>query len=135
MSGNLYDVDGLDAVEAALKRLEKPDTAVIRKRIARTAKDAVERRIATGKRDLNMLRWAPWSPAYAATRGTQHSLLVDTGDLLQSMEIKDIGEETNMGTDIDYAAKNNVERPFMGLDKRDESLVDRQITAWIEKML
>ena len=131
----MFESEGFDAVEAALKRLENPDTGAISKRVARTSKDAVERRIATGKKDLNMLRWAPWSPRYAATRGSQHSLLVDTGDLLHSMEIKSIGEETHMGTDIEYAEKNNNERTFMGLDKNDESLVDRQITAWIEKML
>lgn len=135
MSGSLFEVDGLDAVQIALKRLEALPTAGIRKKVARTSKDAVERRIETGKRDLNRLRWAPWSPRYAATRGTQHSLLIDTGDLLASMEIKDIGDETHMGTNIEYAEKNNIERTFMGLDKQDESLVNRQITAWIEGIL
>jgi phage gpG-like protein len=132
----LFEGEGFDAVEIALKRLIDPSTASLRQQIARTSKDAVERRIETGKHDLNMLRWAPWSPRYAATRGTQHSLLVDTGDLLHSMEIKDAGlDETQMGTNIPYAEKNNNERTYMGLDKKDEGLVDRQIAAWIERVL
>lgn len=135
MAGVEVDVLGTDVILAAVNGLGELKADVLERRVAVLNQEQVETRIFTGKRDLNNLPWAPWSRAYAATRSAEHSLLIDTGALSESMNIAKVGNATLMGTDISYARKNDIERPFMGLSSNDKEGVKDEITAWVEESM
>ncbi len=61
-------------------------------------------RLADGKRGPDGEAWAPWSPAYAATRSGQHSLLTGGGDLRDSIANHSRGLEAVAGTNLVYGA-------------------------------
>ena len=67
-------------------------------------------------------RWKDWSAGYAATRGPQHSLNINTEDTLKSLSDSAVvpgdGGYT-YGPDTPHAAKANAERPFMGVGAGD----------------
>lgn len=135
MAGVEVDVLGTDVILAAVNGLGELKADVLEWRVAVKTQEQVETRIFTGKRDLNNLPWAPWSKAYAATRSAEHSLLIDTGALSESMNIAKVGNATLMGTNIPYAKKNDIERPFMGLSSDDKKGVKDVITAWVEEAM
>ena len=124
-------IDDFEGLARQLREFLSYDIRVAQRRVADTIKGQVERRIATEKRDPNGLPWAPWSPGYARTRGSQHSLLVDTGDLLDSFVVVSEGSEVHMGTEIEYAPKNDKERPFMGLSTDNKSELTAMLLAWM----
>lgn len=128
-------VTGLDAVTAALKRLSSIKTQDALRVVGSKIQEQVERRIETEKKAPNGLRWAPWTRAYAETRGTQHSLLIDTGDLLGSFRTINVGNEVQMGTEITYARKNDREREFMGLSEDNKREVRDVIEEWLREQL
>lgn len=128
-------VTGLDAVQAALKRIGSIKTQTALRIVAMTIQEQVERRIETEKRAPNGLRWAPWSRAYAKTRGPEHSLLIDTGRLSESFEIANVGSEVHMGTDVEYARKNDREREFMGLSAANKLEIRDVVEDWLREQL
>lgn len=76
------------------------------------------------KTDPEGIRWKKWSKQYAATRGSGHSLLEDSGDLERGIESRIAGERLTIGVlGADYAAAVQRTRPFMGLGPREERLV------------
>lgn len=130
----VLDIDGIDPTVLAMEKMANMDVKQLQHRVAVTSQSAVEARILTEKRSPNGLRWAPWSSAYASTRRSGHSLLIDTGDLSESMEISQSGLITDMGTSVKYAKKNDTEREFMGLSAGDEANVERAIHEWMEEV-
>lgn len=128
-------VTGLDAVQAALKRIGRIKTRSALRVVGLQIQEQVERRIETEKRAPNGLRWAPWSPGYAKTRGPQHSLLVDTGRLLDSFRTVNAGAEVQMGTDVEYARKNDREREFMGLSEDNKREIRDVVEDWLREQL
>lgn len=128
-------VTGLNAVQAALKRLQRITPRPVMRAVALQIQEQVERRIESEKRAPNGLRWAPWSRGYARTRRPEHSLLIDTGRLLESFRTINVGSEVQMGTDVEYARKNDKEREFMGLSESNKREVRDVIDEWLRERL
>lgn len=97
------------------------------------------------KRGPDGSAWADWSPEYAATRGDHHSLLVGENDLLTSIQSYATGTEAIVGSNLIYAAiqnlggeevgKNIPAREFLGVS--DEDIIDLRhlVTGRLEDML
>lgn len=69
------------------------------------------------------VRWRDWSAAYAASRPSGKSLLIDEGDLEHSFESRIAGDKLQVFSTVDYAAYANHSRPFFGLSRDDASEV------------
>ena len=73
--------------------------------IGQIAEDFARKRIRETKRRPKGKRWKPWSESYAKTREAQHSLLVDTGALADSLTHNVRGPlEVEIGSPLAYAA-------------------------------
>jgi len=65
---------------------------------------SAQRRIRNTKRDPRGRRWKPWSEAYRKTRKGQHSLLVSSGSLLDSLHAEVVNPgEVHVGSNLRYA--------------------------------
>ena len=79
------------------------------------------RRIFEEKTDPNGNGWLPWSPRYAATRRPGNSLLIDTHDLVDSIDSYADGNTAVVFSDVVYAGThqdghgNVPARPFLGV--------------------
>lgn len=111
-----------------LKRLRLKLTALADKLGASTAlaeaigaqqRDSAKRRIKLTKRGPDGKQWAPWSERYAKSRGRQHSLLVDTRALEQSMTYNVVSPlEVEVGSNLKYARAHLRGRPEIKLPAR-----------------
>lgn len=70
--------------------------------VKRGIKPQTQARLKTGKRSPDGQTWPAWSPAYAATRGAGHSLLIDEKDLLRRLRVEPSGGDLLFGTPLDY---------------------------------
>ena len=90
--------------------------------IAVKSEEQVKTRINEEKMSPVGAPWAAWSDAYAKRRPSGTSLMVNTGDLLQSPTGQVTGDDEIMvSTNVPYARRQNdggggiPARPFMGL--------------------
>lgn len=73
--------------------------------IGQQQEDAARRRIRETKRSPTGKRWEKWSERHADTRSSEHSLLVESGALADSMTHNVIGPlEVQVGSNLEYAA-------------------------------
>jgi phage gpG-like protein len=79
--------------------------------IGQQQEDAARRRISETKRTPDGKRWEPWSERYAKTRKSQHSLLRDSGALLDSFTHQVQEDAVAVGSNMKYAGPL-----FMGTD-------------------
>lgn len=100
-------------------------------------------RIADEKRGPEGEVWAPWSPAYAASRSGRHSLLVGEGNpgLLESITNHSVGMEAIAGTNLVYAARHHFgddtmpARPYLGLSGENRREIEELAVDGIEGLL
>jgi phage gpG-like protein len=89
---------------ADLQRALPPHSTVLADRIGQQQEDSARRRIRETKRSPSGKRWPVWSPSYRKTRGPEHSLLVDTGALADSMTHVVLSPiEVAVGSNLTYA--------------------------------
>ncbi|ALG69420.2 phage virion morphogenesis protein [Beggiatoa leptomitoformis] len=112
--------------------------------IAQLVEGQIKDRISKEKTAPNGTRWQQWSKRYARTRKPEHSLLIDTGDLLKSIHNGVINTaEAFVATDSVYGAvhqfgnpkKNIPARPFFGLSEDNKNDVEAELTEWIKQRL
>ena len=107
----------LNAVLDTLARQPSPDLVrAIGEEVVQQTRDRIE----DEKRAPDGTPWQPWAPAYAATRGAQHSLLIDTEDLLSSIKTIQRGNAVQVGSALVYARRQDTARPFIGLSDQNE---------------
>ncbi len=93
-------------------------------------------RINTEKKAPDGTAWAPWSASYAKTRGPQHSLLIDTRDMVDGIDMQFSGPDAVVSSDRPYAGKNQKTRPFLGLSDAnaaevEHTLATSALNAWL----
>lgn len=89
--------------------------------------------------------WVPWSEAYDDTREDWHSLLVEEGDLRDSIASYSSGTEVEVGSNLIYAAHQHFggdeigsgipARPYLGLSDQDETDLRDLVTGTLEGFL
>ncbi len=79
--------------------------------------------------------WARWTPSYASTRSAGHSLLIDTGALLNSIKAsvtKKAG--VSITSDRDYSGVVNARREFLGISKANSSELSALVQKWMGQL-
>lgn len=90
--------------------------------------------------------WEPWSEAYDDTRNHGvHSLLVQEGDLRDSIASYASGGEVRVGSNLIYAAHHQLggeeidsgvpARPYLGVSAQDEQDLHELVTGRLEDLL
>lgn len=105
------------------------------KRIAAVIVASTEQRILFEKQTPDGDDWKPWSDAYAETRTSEHSLLIDEGDLSKSISANVKGATIEVGSNLIYAAVQNDERQFLGLSKEDDNAIADEMGEWLKDVL
>lgn len=122
MSTLLVDTSQLRRLGARLRAFEAEAKADLLESIAGLLEAQTKRRIADEKETPDGVPWDDWSPAYAKTRRPRHSLLIDTGNLLDSVFAEVEGDTVRVTAGMQYSEFVNHEREFLGLSQanRDE---------------
>lgn len=121
-------------VDAALGRLSRPRARDLLERIGAMVVSSTQRRISQDKRAPDGTAWDPWSPSHAATRHSGHSLLQDTGALLESIDAEVQGDELLVGSPLKYARHVHERRPFLGLSRDDEDDIAEMVDDWVREI-
>ena len=96
-----------------------------------------KRRILVTKTAPDGTRWRSWATSYAATRSSQHSLLVDTKKLLRSIEHYSApsGKLASVRTKVPYAGYVQKKRPFLGIGDQERALADKLAERFVRRVL
>lgn len=129
--------DMIERVTRIERALSSPGT--LKRSIGRTLVQQTRRRLLTEKTAPDGTPWAPWSPTYAITRGGKHSLLIDSGAMLNSIKATVRGASgsvafVSIDSDLDYSAVNQKTRPFLGMSDENESEIQDIVGDWMERL-
>jgi phage gpG-like protein len=105
--------------------------------IANALVEIAEHRVRSTKTAPDGTPWAPWADSYARTRGGQHSLLMDTRELLNSFEpyVSGAGLVAGVRNTADYAGYVQAKRPFLGIGPLEESAAEEAARDYLERLL
>lgn len=95
--------------------------------VAALVQQQTVRRIRSEKSDPDGRAWRPWSPSYAATRGPEHSLLIDTQQLVSTFAREVRADGASVYTTVPYASPNQASRPFLGFGSASVSEVETHV--------
>lgn len=143
-------IDGLDAVEALLDRLENPDIPLLLDDIGALVVSQTQSRISDDKAGPDGEAWPEWSARYAKTRHGGQGLLLAEGNpgLLSSITHLVYAGGVDVGSNLIYAAHHQFgsekesgrgsgvpARPYLGLspDNRDE--IELICDEFVEQLL
>lgn len=148
MAGITYElaVDGIEHAAARLKGLAEYEIADLAFDIGALLESSTKERIATEKRGADGTVWPAWSADYAATRGGHHSLLMNEGDLLDSIQNYSVGDEVRVGTPLIYGAiqheggadvgkPNLPARPYLGISFEDEEEIRELVIGDLREVM
>ncbi len=133
MAGAVLTVQtpGLDQAITKASNLRSFEMATLIDVSGAVIESSVKRRLNDEKTAPDGTPWPEWSEEYAATRGSEHSLLVDSNALLESVQSFSSGTEAIVGSNLVYAARrqfggeelgyDDPARPFLGLSDLDEA--------------
>lgn len=105
--------------------------------IANALAEIAERRVRTTKIAPDGTPWAPWADSYARTRSGQHSLLMDTRELVDSFEpyVSRAGQVAGVKNTADHAGYVQAEREFLGMGPLEESAAEEAAREYLERLL
>lgn len=126
-------VVGLGDVSARIAALIPPMDAAAWAAVGAEIESQTRARIAAGGPDPDGEAWPPWSAMRAATRHGGHSLLIDQGHLLDSIQYLVYGgDAVEIGSNLDYSRKHQYadespwipQRRFLGLSADDAAEIN-----------
>lgn len=136
--------EGLDAAIKRLSRLEGFQMAELTDAAGAILESSTRDRFDT-KTAPDGAAWVPWSEAYDDTREDRHSLLVEEGDLRDSIASYSAGGEVHVGSNLIYAAHHHFggdeigsgipARPYLGISDEDEIDLADLVTGKLEELL
>lgn len=136
--------EGLDAAIKRLSRLEGFQMAELTDAAGAILESSTRGRFDT-KIAPDGAAWVPWSEAYDDTREDRHSLLVEEGDLRDSIASYSTGGEVHVGSNLIYAAHHHFggdeigsgipARPYLGISDDDEIDLADLVTGKLEELL
>lgn len=127
---------GMDALLKRLTRIEKglKSPGVVKRDVGRLLVKQTKRRIETEKTSPDGRPWMPWTKEYAATRGAGHSLLIDTGGLLESIKARVRSDDVQITSDKTYAGFVNRSRTFLGVSRSNASELSDLVQKWMGRL-
>lgn len=138
------NVEGIRAADLFIGGLTRWDLADLAFNIGAILESSTKRRIAEEKTAPDGTPWVPWSEAYDETREPYHSLLVNEGNLRDSIANTSRGLAAIVGSNLIYAAHQHEgsegdggipSRPFLGVSDEDEREIRALIIGEVEDML
>ena len=141
------DVIGAARVQRILSRLSQFDTDKLLDNIGNVVANQTRRRILHDKKAPDGSAWEPLSDDYAkakaSKKGSAVGMLEYDGALRDSITHLVRGDETEVGSNMAYAAaqqlgfsKNNLPaRPYLGLSADDGTEVEEVVEDWIAATL
>lgn len=126
--------------------LERTDFDEVLESVGALVESQTRRRIQDTKTGPDGKSWKPWSDAYARTRHGGHSLLMNEGNLLDSIQHLIHGDELEVGSNLVYARTQQLgdtrrgfgrldvtipARPYLGVNAADED----EVVAAIEDLV
>lgn len=108
-------------------QLQRP--AGIMRTAAQGSEEQTRARIHFERRAPDGRRWRPWSAAYARTRKSHHSLLIDTSTMVDELDSDSSAQTAKVFSRQPYAGKHQQpnERPFLGWSSGNV----RDIEGWL----
>ncbi len=144
MSGVAVEIDA-EIAARALGRLTDAELETIVYEIGALVEDQTKLRISDEKISPDGDAWSAWSEAYAGTRKSHHSLLVDTGNpgLLESVQNYSAGLEAMVGTNLIYGAIHQFgsedgklpARAYLGLSADNRAAIEELVAGRVEELL
>jgi len=135
---------GLDAAIAKLARVQGFELARLADEAGALLESSTRGRF-DSKTAPDGTPWVDWSDAYAASREDHHSLLVNEGDLRDTIQSFSAGGDVMVGSNLVYAAIQHMggddvginlpERPFLGVSTQDEDDLKDLVTGRLEGLL
>ena len=132
MAGTHIQVDlkGLKRLQARIEKLGKPDRAKLLRGMGAEVESQTRRRLSEEKTDADGAPWKDWTPGYAKSRHSGHSLLEGEGDLIDSINSQVHGDTVEIGSNLVYAAIHQFggaeagmpfipARPYLGLSSEN----------------
>lgn len=139
------DLAGLDVIANRLNALSQLDVEPLLDVAASEVESQTRRRIGDEKTAPDGSRWAGWSEKYGSTRRSGQSLLVNEGDLIDSLHSYVEGDQAFVGSNLVYAAihqfggeevgKNIPARPYLGLSPENLGDLENLLSATLERMV
>ncbi|MCF6432913.1 phage virion morphogenesis protein [Leisingera sp. MMG026] len=137
--------EGLTQTIAKLSRLEGFQMAELADDAGAILESSTRRRFDT-KTAPDGADWAPWSESYDDTRNHDvHSLLIEEGDLRDSIASYSTGTEAHVGSNLVYAAHQHFggdetgsgvpARPYLGVSAEDELDLHDLVTTRLEDLM
>ena len=138
------EITGLDPLIAKLERLARPDQVELMEQIGSLVESQTRNRIKNEKRAPDGTPWKKWSDEYSKTRHGGHSLLMNEGDLLDSIQWQVSGDSVEIGSNLVYARTHQLgrkvgrgripARPYLGLSAENRDEISEAIDSWLESL-
>lgn len=142
MARFIVETRGIDAVKSALDRIgdgaRRRDLLDL---VGGLVASQTRRRLHEEKTGPKGGRWKAWSPDYARTRKSHHSLLINKGYMKDAVTHNLIPGGVEVGTSVIYGATHQFgrgripARPFLGLSAENRDEVEATVTDWLEGVM
>ncbi|MGP9788943.1 phage virion morphogenesis protein [Roseinatronobacter sp. NSM] len=138
-------LQGIEGAARALGQLATTDLEDLAYNVGALLESSTKERIATEKAAPDGTPWTDWSAHHAATRKTQHSLLVQDNDLLNATQNYTTGTTVRVGNNLVYGAIHQLggeitnafgrgikvtmpARPYLGISSADAVAITALVT-------
>jgi phage virion morphogenesis protein len=134
-------LESLVAIDARISRLADLDLRDLLEGIGAEGESQTRRRIRDEKFDADGVAWEPWSDHYERTRKSNHSLLINDQDLLDTLSYEVESDAVSWGSDQVYAATHQFgrgaipARPFLGLSDSNHDDIEQLVVDFLDGML
>ncbi len=141
--GGSIGLQGIDRLNAVLGRLAEVDPTRILSVLGGLVEQQTKDRIEIERKSPDDDAWPEWSPLYAVTRHGNQDLLQSKGHLVDSIQSVAGFGQTEIGSNLVYAATHQFgdaersipKREFMGVGR--DNLLDLQyaLDEWADKLI
>lgn len=135
-------LSGFDALSALLDRFTGVDTSGLLDSLGTEMVSQTRERLLDTKTSADGKPWESWSPDYAQTRHSHHSLLVSEGNLDDSIQHLVDTSGVEVGSNLAYAATHQfgdddrgiVARPYLGISQDNEDELVAVAELWLAEV-
>lgn len=142
-----FDVQGLPQLKARINKLaSRSNFNELLESIGAEIESQTHRRLQEEKQSPEGDAWDAWSDNYVQSRHSGHSLLMNEGELDDSIQFLVVGDEIHVGTNLVYGAihqfggedvgKPNLDaRPYLGLSEENLKDIEALVNDWADEQL
>lgn len=131
-----FEIEGLQGPRRLAERLQNVGARPFLIAASRVAMNQLRRRIQIEKAEPDGPPWAEWSDSYAATRGPEHSIGIDTGEMLGSVmrRIRG-GDRVDIFPEAEHAQYFHKDRPLAGFGDEDVQQIEDVFALRIDALI